>query len=382
MDIFKFINPTSPTLMQQGQIINGIKSKMWVERYRDAGEFKFVADISSDIRKQLPIGTFISHTDTAEIMIVENHEINDSKNSEPEITVTGRSFETILDNRIVGTNRTMPVAAQVGDIVQPSNYSWIQAVNLINNHISSFAVMTADEVIPYIIPMYDVIAAGEAPGTTKLKRVGLYTAVVELIAPDDIGIKNYRPGPWSPLAGTGNAPNVAISIQKGKVKTSTVVFSYSSGVIESADYFWSNKTAKNGAYIVGKWLETVIYSTTWAGTINKNYNRRLLYVDGSDIDGDLTAPPPIVGGLRDEYVQKMQLKGLAALKTQQGVAISNVHASNEVLKPKFRTDYDVGDIITVVGDYKQSTSMRVIEYVETEDENGESAYPTFADYIP
>jgi len=73
MDVFTFLNPTSPTKMEQGVFVNGLLSKMWVERYRQAGEFRFTAKASSGVREQLPLGAFISHTDTHEIMVVDNH---------------------------------------------------------------------------------------------------------------------------------------------------------------------------------------------------------------------------------------------------------------------------------------------------------------------
>ncbi len=41
--------------------------------------------------------------------------------------------------------------------------------------------------------------------------------------------------------------------------------------------------------------------------------------------------------------------------------------------------YDVGDIITVDGEYNATTTMRISEYVEIEDETGDSGYPTFSE---
>lgn len=43
---------------------------------------------------------------------------------------------------------------------------------------------------------------------------------------------------------------------------------------------------------------------------------------------------------------------------------------------KFRIDYNIGDIVYVVGDYGVSQKMRVTEYAEILDESGSSAFPT------
>ncbi|MET0787162.1 MAG: hypothetical protein ABWY25_10690, partial [Paenisporosarcina sp.] len=111
MDIFRFANPTNKTKMEQGILINGLKSKMWIERYRDAGEFTLTAGADFNVKSQLPIGSFISHTNTSEIMVVENHEIKDNRDRESEIVITGRSFETILESRIVRFNRSYPFSS-------------------------------------------------------------------------------------------------------------------------------------------------------------------------------------------------------------------------------------------------------------------------------
>jgi hypothetical protein len=61
------------------------------------------------------------------------------------------------------------------------------------------------------------------------------------------------------------------------------------------------------------------------------------------------------------------------------VAISNVKIAPNSQNYNYRTDYNVGDIVGVDGEYNTSTTMRVIEYVEIEDENGESGYPTLSE---
>ena len=78
MDVIKFTNPTDKTKMEQGIFVEGITSKMWIEKYRDAGEFTFTAPIDSGVKEMLPLDTYVSHMNTGEIMIVENHEINEN----------------------------------------------------------------------------------------------------------------------------------------------------------------------------------------------------------------------------------------------------------------------------------------------------------------
>ncbi len=77
MEVFKFRNPTNPTRLDQGELVNGLKTIMWIERYRDISDFEFTANAETMIHTLLPIGTMISHTESTEVMVVENHEIKE-----------------------------------------------------------------------------------------------------------------------------------------------------------------------------------------------------------------------------------------------------------------------------------------------------------------
>lgn len=361
MDVYKFQSTTSSTLMENGIFLNDIKSITWIERYRDAGEFTIVAPASSKLRKQLPIGSFISHVKTDEIMIVENHEINDNKGQDAEVTITGRSLETILDNRIVGNNKTLPMVGTPADYALNANYVADQAWTLIINHIGTSQAVNPDDGIPWIFSdnIYTV------PGISiprAVKRGSLYARVLELLEIDNLGIKITPPG----VAHANTY--VYLTIHGGTDRSSQVAFSYGAGEIESAGYLWSNRNYKNAAFIVTKWVQTFTY-TSGAG-----YMRRTMLVDASDIDQDYTVAP--TGGALGNVISAAQRRGLEALNAQKDINLTKAEVSKEAVKYVYRVDYNVGDIVTVIGDYNESSKMRVTEFVEIEDETGEYAYPT------
>jgi hypothetical protein len=365
MDIFKFKNPVSPTRMEQGEILNGFSSKLWVERYRNSGEFTLVAPSDSGMREKLPIGTFVSHMDTVEVMIVENHEINDNKGSESEIVITGRGFETFLENRIVGSNKNFPISATLTDFTINAAFTWDQAVILIGNHILATSLLDDNYEIPYVSVLDSVTGSGDSVART-VARGPLYDALIQLLSIDNLGIKVIRPGPWSPLS--AGSPNLALLVHKGVDRTAQVIFTVDSGEIESADYLWSNKNLKNAALVTGKWVETVVNPAA------VGYNRRMMFVNATDIDEAETAPPS--GAVLTTIVNAMQQRGLEALAAQTNVTLTKAEVSKEATKAIFRKDFDVGDLITVSGDYNQVSKMRVSEYVETEDFTGQRGSPT------
>lgn len=363
MDIFRFHNPTHPLKMEQGEVINDIKSKMWIERFRPAGEFKIVAEARSGIREKLPIGSFISHIDTSEVMIVENHEINDDRDKETEISVTGRGFESYFSNRVVGSNVTFPVTTGVKDFALGVNYSWLQAKYLLEHHLLASLLLDDDNALPYFTVLNEASGAGVSVDRS-VPEGDLYDRLVELLEIDQLGIKIARPGPWYPASGV----NLSAVIHKGTDRSADVVFSYDTGEIARADYLWSNKKAKNAAVISGKWVKTFITLG------NVEYDRRVMYIDASDIDNSLTAPP--TGGTLTSIVNYMQYRGYVALAAQKDVTLVNAEPAEQGGRMKYRDDFFVGDTIMVSGDYEEATAMLVTEYVEYEDENGVGGYPT------
>lgn len=368
MDIFKFNSPTAPTKLEQGQIVNGLKSKMWIERYRRTGEFSFVADVRSGAREALPIGSIISHTETTEIMVVENHEISDDRDKNSEIIISGRGFESYFEHRVVGEEKDYSVTQSPSDYQLLSAYTWDQAVTLIKEHIYNTEILDLDNELPYVTVSTDISGTDGTSAARKIKTGELYKAFVDILDVDDLGVKVIRPGPWSPL-GSGS-PNIAVVVHRGVDRSSQVIFSHDTGEIESAEYLWSNKRLKNCAIVSGKHVEVFV-----EGTATK-YDRRIMHVEADDIDESYSSMP--TGTDLIEVQAALTQRGLEALASQKAISLAKTEVSKALHRSVFRKDYDVGDIVMVSGDYNASKKMRVEEYVEIEDQNGSQGYPTLA----
>lgn len=375
MDVICFNNPSDPSLLQNGRIINGLKSKMWVERFRDAGEFTFVADVKTGMREKLPIGSLVSHVNTPEVMIVENHEINQTGDKDSEITVTGRGYETWLENRVVGGNDNFPTwgATNTNEYdLFPIDTIYNQIVKLIRDHVGpSAGIVNGYDVLPHLYTTSSGITGTWATAKRSVAFGTVYERVLELLKSANFGIKTIRPGPWSP------APNplsdTTFQIHLGIDRSATVMFSQDTGEIENAAYLWSNKPLKTTAIVVGKWTRIRIDDSPLASD-NEGYNRRMIFVQASDIDERFSATP--TGADWTASVASMTERGRQALNAQREVAITKAEIAKNRAKARIRVDYNVGDIISVNGSYNSSSKMRVSEYVEIEDQTGETSYPT------
>lgn len=368
MDVIKFLNPTLPTKFEQAEIVNGIKTKMWIERYREEGAFTFTGPVSSGLREMLPIGTFISHIDTAEVMVVENHEINDNQGKESDIVVTGRGYETILDHRVAGNNKDYAAASAANQMMIHGGYSatpdytWNQAVHMVNDHIYApfLAAYDVGNSIPNLA-IYSAVSsiAGAVSEQRIVDMAPLHKALKKLLEIDDLGIKVVRP--------SVGIIDLALLVHTGTDRSATVTFEYDVGEVIQADYFWSGLPF-NAAVVYGKYLELFVVGSS------TDYNRRVMMVDASDLDNSYSTVPPATD--IPPIKAAMQQRGLSAIAMQKSVAITKAEISKQATKQVYRKDYNLGDLVTVNGDYNETSIMRVSEYVEIEDDTGKSSYPT------
>ncbi|MET0786113.1 MAG: hypothetical protein ABWY25_05355, partial [Paenisporosarcina sp.] len=333
MDLFKFKPTSDPTVLEKGERINKTESKMWTERYRDSGEFEITARLSSGLKEFLPEGTLISHTNTYEVMIVENHEIKEDISSDPEIRITGRTMDSWLENRVIGIERAR-VSTTVSEYTLAAIQTYHQAATLINDHI--YTPANANDALS------NFVAANTVTGTAtvesrQIKPGDLHAQLMELLAVDDLGIRTIRRNSF----GVVGSPTISrFEIYKGVDRSAKVIFSWRHGDLESVEYLFSGKKLKNSALVKGRYVWQIVDGT------GVKYNRRFMYVDGDDLDGNLSAPP--TGTALTTILGKMTTRGKQALKSQTQVTISRTDVS-ETSKNRYRIDYNLGDIVTLDG---------------------------------
>ena len=368
MDLFKFHTPTGDSqdthLIGGGEPINGLKTKEWVDRYRDAGSVTLTSRAERGIREMLPEGTLVGMRGNTSIMIIEDHQLSDDDDAI--VTTTGRSLEAFLEHRIV---RWGLVDGEFIFDSSPQKVSWAQAFDLIHTQVIS-AGSGSDRLL--YIELIDDVAKPVTDGTREARKVPrgqLYPAVKSILDVDDIGWKIVRPGVWSPAY--SKFDNITIVLHSGVDRRSEITMSYESGDIENAEYLWSIQNYKNVAIVYGTWRTQSISLTSSVGL-----KRRVLYVDGKDIDESQTSGTGWSSLVEAYMSAASRSRGKEELAARKKIALASVTPSQKARTHIYGRDYDIGDIITARGNYTESRPMRVTEYVYIEDENGEFGYPT------
>lgn len=358
MDLFKFTSTTGSPF-RHGVPLNNLESVMWIERYRQPGEFKITGLISSGLRETLPLGTFVSHSDTKTVMIVEDHSIKEDEDKEGSIEVSGRTFETILEHRIVGANLAyndpVPPGVEYNMMV-----SWVgdQAHKLIIDHMLAGLVVDPGDEIPYVTVSNLIPVEGEQVGRV-IKRQPVHKALVELLEIYDYGVSSVRKPDGT----------IQLVLHKGLDKTGLVAFSWKYGELVGSEYLWTSRKDKNVAYVKGRYVEEFVYTPG-----AEKLGRRVLLVDATDLDDYLDTTPS--GATLTAIRQKMYVRGQQALQQNNQINVARADVS-DTTQYRYRIDYNIGDIIRIDANYGAEEVRRVVEFTEIEDKDGESGHPSF-----
>lgn len=351
MQIFKLNASYLPS-----DTIQNFDTLVWTERYQPTGDFKLEVENEVSILFKLPIGTLVSHTDTTEVMIVENHEIDRNSNKSLKVVVSGRSFETFSENRVT-TGSTL--ALEAGGVANVETTASLPSSTIARNLLRTAlqpGTASADDAIPNLL-VYAVMAFLDAPMSYVVKRGDIYGRVLEFLKICDAGLKTIRPN--------GAQTTLDLVVHDGIDRTNSVIFYAQNEDLDDAKYFWSGKGEKNYAQIAGK-LYARLYRDRNVATNQTGLNRKVMYVDANDLEA--ASYPPTTTDV-------MSSRGQTELDNKKRVSLLQAKIS-KTARPKFKFDYDVGDIVTVFGDFGVAQTMRVTEHILTVDKDGIRGFPS------
>lgn len=150
-----------------------------------------------------------------------------------------------------------------------------------------------------------------------------------------------------------------------------VVFSPDDDNLLNTDYTFDKLNYKNAALVAGEG-EGTARKTVGVGDAS-DLDRYELYIDSrnsSTNEGEIT---------EEEYAAMLTEEGNETLKEDGNSIAENIEGEIEPLgNHQLGVDYFLGDIVEVINEYGIETTPRVIEIIESEDDNGSSTIPTFS----
>lgn len=338
-------------------IIDAYISFIWTERYNECGDFELKIPVTPEIRNVLKKDRYVAISDTDRLMIIENLETGFNVESGDVLTVSGRSAECLLERRIIwGFTK---ISGNLGTVV--------------TKLISDNAVSPSDS--KRQIPGLSQFLSGITMGSIDAQYFGenLYETVEALCKNESVGFKTRL---------TGN--RLYFQMYQGvdrsydQTENQYVVFSSLFGNLISSTEYVTDVSLKNVCLIAGEG-EGSDRKTAYVGEYS-GLNRREIFSDGSSVTQKTGEKDPETGEdvlySDSEYATMLRQHGREELIKHPSTDDFDAEVSPDSTF-RYGTDYDIGDIVTIVSPYSEYRKARVIEYIRSSDDNGYVEYPTF-----
>lgn len=337
-------------------------SLVWSERYANASDFQLTSNRVAEVLELLPLKppeeppTVVSLRDSTVPMIVETHKIESDKRGVPVITTTGRSFETILSQRI---------AIQMSSKTDGARPNWSMkamspsdVVFTVMNQIVKLGLASPLDIIPEIT-LKDSVTEPWPKGEQEypIEPKELYEWAIETLKLGEHGLRAVLP----PRNSGKNT--IEIEIYHGKDRTKEVVFDTVQDQFDKTQHLLSHLGHKNV-------MLTQVASGLYPSRIGPERSGLARRVGYQDLSSEITLPAGT------QLTQLATNRGLVALGGLAPIALFSGEVGAKQAA-RYNTDYFLGDKVSLKGEYGLSESVRIAEFIRTQDREGERSYPAF-----
>lgn len=360
-------------------MIDTFTSAIWTVRYDEAGDFEIYTPVRLDYIQAMQIGNYLWNRDSDRLMVIETVEIETDSEEGPQLIITGRSLESILDRRIVTSSQ---------------NFSGnLQSVlfAIIQNE-----VISSDETRR--IPGFSLKANSDSRITSiaiselSIRGENVYDVVCSLCQANKIGWRILPKG----AGGFEFELYAGVDRSYAQSVNPYVTFSPSFENLLNSNYIKSFKSYKNSIYAVGTYQKEVILQnkykddngewvveeqTTYeeAEVVTWQYSetatptgltRREMFVDNGGVnDGEQ-------GGEYATWNAVNKEKAIAELGEHQTTTAfeGELEATRQYI---YGEDFNIGDIVQVENEFGITGTVYISEIVFSQDVNGITITPTF-----
>lgn len=436
---FVRLGPLGDTSYRPDVLIKNYSSLIWTERWVGHGEFELKTSDVADVRALLREGTFVSHLETRTVMQVETVEVavvGDGMDAQPELTIRGREASVILENRHVqSTGKTkrkmrLPYTATEAAAVllynSVCNLSGVDVTRGDNkpstpNIRNNYSWNTRDA-LPNVVVTESVASEGGSRHWF-VEFTDTYSILQKILRKGNLGLRVLRP--VTPTAGVVITVETALAT-RGTVyreaqadishlmfnlysptdRSQTVVFNDALGHLVSPQYLWSNRDEKTTAVLKADHVPPSVWVVPGM-THQTGWNRKMVVFDGGspeipDEPDEPERPKKNASAEeKDDYEDAMDewVDAHRAWRTERAEIIAdfqadaNEEAINQLKKQKktrllsadiseaspyrYKTHYNLGDTVSLRGNYGFVEKVVVGEYIRTDDANGDRGFPGF-----
>lgn len=353
-------------------ILDDFQSIIWETNYYSTGAFEVYLRAVPQYINVLQIGNYVTRPDDENIGIIENINVEYSEEFGKMIAASGRFAKSILDRRIIynatgNTTGKLSISPVISsDLVETA------VRKLVTDHIIS-SPQTARNI--------SFITLGELQGITKKivdesgKNTQVQTSFGNLLEYTDEMLHSYELG--AKMVFDRETLQLKYTVYEGKDRSRNNTQN-NLPIIMSQEYdnFFSSKYEKNTTQIkntalIGGEGEGADRFCTMIGINAIGLNRREVWIDASAQSKTYEVNGEQKQYTDDEYLALLKSAGTQTIADYQTTEIYDGELNINALT--YKTDFNVGDIITVEdNELNIYINPRIIAVIENQNESGYS----------
>lgn len=332
-------------------IVDNYISLMWCKRYADVGALDLEVEASKENIETFKKNFYITRDDDDAIYRIEKIELDTDENGDDKLIIGAIDMKELLHQRITWSQVFMNNSDVQTFIKQMLNFNFIapqdtkRRVNL----------------------RFDDNTELDGIGTAATRQStydDIGEKVIELCKTYNLGCKiyfDYETQKFHFKMFNG------VNRSAGQTVNPRIVFSSDNDNLFSSKYEFDMSELKNVALVGGEG-EGVDRKLRSVGNVS-GLERREIFIDASKAkdDGDLV-----------DYYNALENEGKS--KLTELTAKSTFDADVDTNFFKYKTDYDLGDVVTIQNRYGVAMNARIVEIIETWDKEGYTIEPKF-EYI-
>lgn len=339
------------TNYERTTVVDDYVSLMWCKRYADVGALDLEIEATKENLNVFKKGYYITRDDDDTIYRIESIEIDTDENGNDNLIVGALDCKCILHQRITWSQVFL-------------NNADVQAFI---KEMLTFNFIAPSETRRRINMRFDDNAELNGIGTATTRQStydDIGEKIIELCKSYNLGCKvyfNYETEKFHFALYEG----VDRSINQRE--NPRIIFSPDNDNMFSSKYEFDMSNSKNVALVGGEG-EGLERKLRQVGNVS-GLERRETFIDAGSAssDGDLV-----------DYYDALINEGKS--KLSEMVATSKFEAEIDSTNYKYKTDYNLGDIVTVENKYGLIINARIVEIIETWDNTGYTIEPVF-EYI-
>lgn len=345
-------------------ILDSYFSMIWSERVASYGDFELAVPNTPDMKRLLAVGTMLGINESKRVMVCETHDTSEDDEGRDILTVTGRSLEKILDERVAWNNAT------AGSDTKPIwliNANPAAAARTIFHQVCVAGALSPSDVIPYFVDgsTYPSDSIPEVSDIIPFElEIGtVYERIKDICDQYKMGFRLYKGQDDSKLY---------FNIYQGNDRTTgqtvldPVVFSSNLDNLSKIQELTSVENLRNVAFVYSKTKSIFVYADG-TDSSTSGFSRRAIFVDATSVE-ETTEPA---------LTKILTQKGNEALSKHRSITAFDGEIS-QIDQYIYGVHYELGDLVEMHSGTGTTNNMRVTEQIFVSDENGTRSYPTLS----